>query len=251
MYIELFLLENACMDWLILRLAAALGGSRLQGMRGLCFSMLGAAYALLAFYWPAAGSPVGKGLFGCFLALALGPKTKKAYITATLCVFAAAFALGGMAAALAFATGGRLAQGAIWGGISLRKALCIALLGAFAPRGIRHLLRRRQAGRVEVLVLQGEGRYRLSALIDSGNSLFDPLTGLPVIVAYLPALADAAKRPIPAQTVGGPSVLWALERPRIFINGQEAQACLALSPNPICGGDAIVPPGALPISTGA
>ncbi len=250
MYIELFLLDNALMDWLILRLAAALRGRRLVGWQGAVGCMLGAIYALWAVYWQPAGGILGKAAFGCALALALSPKGCKDYALAVLSLFGSAFAVGGLAFALALATGGRLEKGIIWTGLPLRTALFIALLASFLPRGIRHLLRRRQQGRACLVIEHRGARYCLEAMVDSGCGLYDPLSGLPVIVAHLPALEGEAGLPIPAETVTGESLLYALRPRRILWEGVQISALVALSPTPLRGVEALVPPAALPTATG-
>lgn len=250
MYIELFLLDNALMDWLILRLAAALRGRRLKGWHAALGCTLGAAYALLAVYWPLAGGLLGKTAFGCVLALALTPKNRRDYALSVLCLFGAAFVAGGLAFALALATGGRMEKGIIWTGLPVRTALCIALLASFLPRAARSILRRRQQGRVRLEVEHMGVRHCLDALIDSGSSLYEPLGGLPVIVAYLPALAASARVPVPVGSVGGQSVLFALRPERVLLEGLEVSALVAFSPTPLQGTEALVPPAALPISTG-
>lgn len=250
MYIELFLLDNALMDWLILRLAAALRGGRLAKGRAAAGCVLGALYALWAVFWPPAGGILGKIAFGGVLALALSPKSYKEYGLAVLCLFAAAFAVGGMAFALALATGGRVERGVIWTGLPVRTALCIALLATFLPGAARRILRRKQAGRVRLTVAHGGASYALEGLVDSGSSLYDPLSGLPVVVAYLPALAAEARLPVPVETLGGKGVLFALKPQHITWNGTELNALLAISPSPLRGAQALIPPAALPIETG-
>lgn len=250
MYIELFLLDNALMDWLILRLAAALRGRGLVGWHAAAGCILGALYALWAVYWPPAGGLLGKAAFGCALALALSPRGWKDYALAVLCLFAAAFAVGGLAFALALATGGRIEKGVVWTGLPLRTALCTAFLASFLPRMARGILRRRQQGRVHLLIEHQGARYGLEALIDSGSSLYDPLSGLPVIVAYLPALAKEARLPIPMATVGAESTLYALRPQHMILEGAQLKALLAISPSPLRGADALIPPAALPHVTG-
>ncbi|MEA4971214.1 MAG: sigma-E processing peptidase SpoIIGA [Candidatus Pelethousia sp.] len=250
MYIELFLLDNALMDWIILRLAAALRGRKIAGWHTAAGCILGALYALLAVYWQPAGSLPGKAAFGCALALAFSPKGFKDYALCVVCLFGAAFAVGGLAFALALTTGGRMEKGVIWSGLPLRTALCIALLASFLPRMARSILRRRQQGHVRLEIEHRGACYRLEAMIDSGSSLFDPLSGLPVIVAYLPALSAEAHLPIPAQTLGGSGILYALRPQRVYLDGAQINAVLALSAEPLQRAQALVPPAAMPNATG-
>ena len=238
------------MDWLILRLAAALRGRKLAGWPTAVGCSLGALYALLAVYWQPSGGLLGKAMFGCALALVFSPKGLRDYALGVVCVFGAAFAVGGLAFALAFATGGRMEKGVIWSGLPLRTALCIALLASFLPRMARSILRRRQQGRARLEIEHRGACYSLDALIDSGSSLFDPLSGLPVIVAHLPALSSEARLPIPAHTIGGDGILYGLRPQRLYLDGVRINAMLALSPTPLRGAQALVPPAAQPSATG-
>lgn len=146
MYIELFLLDNALMDLLILRLAAAMRGTRLYKGRAALGCFTGALYALWAACWPPAGCLAAKVAFGLLLAMALSPRGWRDYGLGVLCLFTAAFLVGGLAFALAMATGGRIENGAVWGGIPLRTALVTALAASFLPRAIRRILRRKSWG---------------------------------------------------------------------------------------------------------
>ena len=250
MYIELFLLDNALMDLLILRLAAAMRGGRLQVGWAVIGCLGGALYALWVAYWPPAGCLIAKVAFGLLLTLALSPRDWRDYGLGVLCLFAAAFLAGGMAFALALATGGQLAKGAIWGGVPLRTALVTALAASFLPRAIRRILRRKKAGAVEMILCHGGKRRVLVGMVDSGNSLFEPCSGLPVIVAYLPCLTEQAHVPIPISTVQGKHVLFGFKPQCLQVNGVALDAWIALNPTPLQDVDALIPPGALPISTG-
>lgn len=250
MYIELFLLDNALMDLLILRLAAAMAGARLHRGRAALGCLGGALYALWAACWPPAGCLAAKGAFGLLLALALSPRGWREYGLGVLCLFASAFLVGGLAFALALATGGRIENGAVWGGVPLRTALVTALAASFLPRAIRRILRRRKAGTVMLTLGHGGASWALRGMVDSGNCLWEPCTGLPVIVAYLPALSQQARVPIPVATVQGKEVLYGFRPQTLRANGTDLDAWIALSPTPLQDVDALVPPGALPITTG-
>ena len=107
----------------------------------------------------------------------------------------------------------------------------------------------------------------LEGLTDSGNLLTDPIGGRPVIVVrraslgiLLPpalqplltaddpaCLADLAPeaalrvRMIPAQGIGGRTVLLALRPDRITLDGIDKEALLALGNEAFDGADALVP----------
>ena len=129
-------------------------------------------------------------------------------------------------------------------------ALVTALAASFLPRAIRRILRRKKLGMVTLTMLQDGKRRILAGMVDSGNGLYEPCTGLPVIVAYLPDLAGQAQVPIPVATVQGKQVLFGFRPQQLQANGTALEAWIALSPTPLQDVDALIPPGALPITTG-
>ena len=128
--------------------------------------------------------------------------------------------------------------------LPVRTALYAALAAAFLPNLMRRFrARRARAGTHAVVTLCAAGReYRLDALTDTGNALVEPLSGKPVVVAYLPELAEHAHIPIPTATAGGTGILYALRPERLSINGRESEALLALSSVPLHGTEALLPP---------
>ncbi len=75
----------------------------------------------------------------------------------------------------------------------------------------------------------GENNYSMSALLDTGNALFDPLTHLPVIIAQEDIFkADMQTlRHIPYRTLTGEAnTLPALYIPKIYIDGRSAGSCM-------------------------
>ena len=244
MYIELFLLDNLVMDCLMLRIAAVLGAGRLPVRRMLLASALGACGAWVALFFPPLVSLPGKAVSGLLFALAFPAKSLREYGHAAAAVFAAAFLTGGLVFALALCFDGGMRGGAVLASLPVRTALYAALAAAFLPNLIRRPpARRARAGIHTVVMLCAAGReYRLDALTDTGNALVEPLSGKPVIVAYLPELAEYAHIPIPTATAGGTGILYALRPERLSVNGRESEALLALSSVPLHGTEALLPP---------
>lgn len=232
MYIELFLLDNLLMDLLILRIACALGGRPCVLRRVVCFSLLGALYAWAALASPALRHWTCKLLCGGMLAFAL-PNGKSAalYAKAVVCVLAAAFLTGGMLFALTYA----FCQNAAL--VPLRWALTGACAAAYLPRIIQ---KRAGAPLCKLCVAYGGGVYTLRARVDTGNTLVEPMSGLPVIVAFVPELAPFARIPVPTATAQGKGILYALKPDAVTLDGAPVGALLALSLQPLeC---AMIPP---------
>ena len=245
MYLEVFLFDNFLMDLMLLRLAAAIAGRHIRTKRLLTGAAAGALLAWSALYLPQMISPMGKLLTGLLLTLTFPFTGRKAYLHAAAAVFAAAFLAGGAAFAAAFCIGETA------GGLVLLPKPVRGMLAAFAaamllPRAVRHLRaqRRQQGFRCELVFFAAGKEYRLSALIDTGNLLAEPLSGRPAALVYLPELAPCADIPIPAKSIGGSSLLYALQPHAAFVNGQETDLLIALTEKPLSGTEALLPAAA-------
>ena len=128
------------------------------------------------------------------------------------------------------------------------------LLCALAP-----LMRRADSPRcVTVEIRMGSHRLTLTALIDSGNLLRDPVTGLPVIVisrraaARLTMLPPAGRltpgmRLISVRTIAGPTLMAVFRPSAVFLEERGAwravNAIIGLSPDGYEGFQALGPAG--------
>ena len=221
MYIELFLLDNLLMDMLILRLACALCGRPCKPLRVAAFAVAGACYAGLAQLYPCAGHWLNCMLCMALLSLAVpNGKSVRQYGRAVLFTLMSTFLVGGMLFALQYAFYGRI------GALPVRCALVGGCAAAWLPR----LLRGWKGEPIQKLcVAFGGVVYSLDAQWDTGNTLIEPVSGIPVIVADIPALTPYAKIPIPASTVYGKGMLYALKPDALTLDGVPVEAVLALS----------------------
>ncbi len=238
-------MDNLLMDALLLRLAAAILGRPLSPGRLLAFSALGAAFSLCALLWPGAFASVpARAAVTAAMAFAFPWRGRRAYGEAFFAVAAAAFAVGGAALALTVALGGNAAQrSAVIAPVPLRAALITACAAASLPALVRKLRARRAYAQGKAsLTVRVKGReYALAALRDSGCALTEPISGLPVIPAYLPHLASLARIPVPASLVGKRTVLYALRPEAVFVDGVPQEALLAPLIEPIAGAEALIP----------
>lgn len=241
MYIELFLLDNLIMDALLIRLASSLCAAPVKFGRLLLFSLLGTALAFTSLLWAPLVALPGKLLCAMAMALAFPVRSFGSYLRALGATVAAALIVGGFALVLAVADGGGLEGGAIVGAWRLRTALIVAAAAAFAPTLARRF-RMKAYGRSAKVFLVAEGReHHLRGLWDTGARLYEPVSGLPVIAAYIPALADAAKIPIPASTVSGDAMLYALKPDVLIVDGRASDALVAPLRKKLRGTEAIIP----------
>lgn len=244
MYIELFLADNFLLNLLIVRLAAAMLSVRPPLHRAIgCSAAASVIAALAAFRFPLLLNPVFRAPLLFLMSLALPFRGTRAFFIAALAVLASTLTVGGCALAVACIFGGGIVNGGISGGITLRAAVITAVCAAFLPRAARRLLRRsvRNSNSVSVVILQGGFLRRFTALVDTGNTLREPVSGLPVVVIRCRALEKYAVLPISVSTAAGSSELKGFFPEKISVNGVETACFVALTREKLAE-EALVPP---------
>ena len=244
MYIELFLLDNLLMNLLSVWLAAALLSVRPPLYRQAAAVIPAAVYSAAAAYlWPVLGRPWLRILPLLAMALALPFTSLKGYLTGCAAMLFATLAAGGAALCTAFLTGGNAGGGFITAGIPLRAALLGALGVSLLPRAARRLMKRRiRSGTLARLTVEHRGIKRgFTALVDTGDLLTEPVTGLPAAVVFCPALKAYAKLPLRVNTAAGEHVLYAFRPEKVFVDGTPVDCVIALAARPMSA-DAVIPP---------
>ena len=248
--IEPFLLDNALMNYCVFALAAVLLGVRVRILRTVLASLIGAVYALVSlFVCPILREPYLK--LPCFLLFAL-PLYRKAgrRILIVPYILLSAVTVGGAALLLTLLLGGRLsADGTLIGTVPIRAGLASAVTASVLPRAVRTLLlsRRKRALTTVIRVRLQTHTYRLNALIDSGNLLTEPLSGLPVLL--IDRAVDAPRLPIPYAKMSGEGVLYGERAKDVELpayGGLSVDCVCACAPSPIAGAQAILPERVLP-----
>ena len=247
---ELFLLDNAMMNLCIFLLASVLSGIPIRWIPLISFSIGGAVYAFCSmFYFPVLRETWIKLL--AFLTLALPMKRKgTSFVSLLMCVLLSAAMIGGVVLCITLLTGGTIrSEGTIVGTIPLRASLFGLAAALIAPRALRQLLKRQELKSIyTTVVVSINGPTRtLTALIDTGNLLTEPISGLPVLL--IKEMDLPKERPIVCQTQIGQEVLFAA-RPQ-FVRLSDYGNCsvdcyLASAPQPIPDADAVLPAVLLP-----
>ena len=243
MYFEVFLLDNLLLNLLIVRLAAALLSVRPPLSRQICVSLFSALIAAAAAYAePRLTDPRLRLPMLAVMALAIPVRTARGFAGAMAATAFATLTVGGAAFAAALISGGG-AEGVIAGGIGLRAALISAAAASFLPRCARSVLKRRLKNETvaEVVILHKGILRRFTALVDTGNTLTEPMSGLPVAVVKCRAFKPAARLEIPVSTAAGSTFLKGFIPERISVNGRETVCAVALSEQRLSA-DALIPP---------
>lgn len=188
-YIDALFLLNFVVDYLLLLRAGRLAGEVLHRGRLALGAALAGAYAAAVFL-PGMGfllHPLCK-LAAAVLALLIGYGGSRRLLRVTLVFFAvsAAFAGGILALELLGGRGLTLENGVFSSAMDLRLILlsaagCYVVITLLFQRSARHTAARQELVPA-VLTLDGR-RVALTALVDTGNTLTDPATGRPVMVA--------------------------------------------------------------------
>ncbi len=245
---EEYLLWNAAMNLLTLPLGGRMAG--LPAPRRRCLAQaaaVGAACSLAALYLPWLGPlwlcSLPMGVCWCF-----GQQGRQSCLRCAFTTLCAAFLAGGATAALA-QTGLPVR---VCGGLTLTMLALLCLLVRLRPQALCNVTQ------VEIQV--GERAVILPAMLDSGNLLGDPVTGLPVVVAprrgirrLFPDVEDLSSltglplgfRLLTVRTAAG-SALMPLFHPdvcRLYVNGRarEADVQVAVAGPEYGGVQALVP----------
>ena len=206
-YVDVVLTVNFVMDFFILWAAGKLANLKYTFPRLVWGAAFGALYSLVLFLPEYSFLTTLAGKVACSLVMALlayAPLAKAAFIRAVGCLYIVSFAMGGAVIASIYLTNPASGSISVFNGTALLTGdfdylwlsvgLGVAILLGYS--GMVYLRKNWfQQSLVKEIVVGLMGRQiRLSALLDTGNQLVEPLSQLPVVVVeagamrnYLPA----------------------------------------------------------------
>lgn len=258
-YLDSLFLLNFLLDYLLLLLTGRLIGAVLPRRRILLASLLGAADAAVVFYpgLSVFSHPVLRVSVGVIMVL-IAYGNQRHFFKTVLIFFALSAALGGALYAISLLNiGVTSVHGLPVPLLDLKLILLFAVLAYILLSLIfRKFARHSPFELRDVILHSGGDSIHLKALLDSGNTLSDPMTGKPVLVAeaaalkaFLPPELDCQNpalcfprlsppgrfRLLPYRSVGidrGLLLAWKVDS--IEINGKTISSDLvALSPTPV------------------
>ena len=249
-YADVLFIINFSMDFLSLYIVGRLMHVRMKAWRVISGASLGALYGVLELLLT--GSTLWKtALTLCVLLvmceLSFGFRSLRACLAGTALTFGVSMLMGGIMTSAFLKLGGGLSYIEIggtvhtaYGDLPVWSFTLFALLSALATWGLGKLFRRKRGIRTCVLRVAFDGKEKeLTALVDSGNLLEEPLSGTPVIflkrkaAEILPASllsamqmgaaslspSDAGRlRVIPGRTVSGDGILLAAVPEMLFLS---------------------------------
>ncbi len=218
-YLDVLLVFELYMSFLLLRLTARLTHTRLSFFRTFLGAALGSLSSLLVLLppMPFVLSLLCKLISSLLMCLAaFGIRDKRLLVWHVVCFLGVSCVLAGMLLALT-ATGNVIYTNGGWYPVISLRLLVIFTILAYGILTVISRIRQRHAaadGSFEVIIRRGAHTARLDGLADTGNSLTDFCTGKPVIIVshsllgeMIPPLPCRGFRPLPYTTVAGEGVL--------------------------------------------
>ncbi|NMA64966.1 MAG: sigma-E processing peptidase SpoIIGA, partial [Clostridiaceae bacterium] len=205
-YADLLFIENILANCLILKLASIISGCNLKLTRTLMAASLGAIYAVLATVFPKI--PILNAIItkiaisALMVVIAFKTRNTSEFLKRWGMLLLTAFLLAGCTIALSnILEGGVITYGGLMyispqgtlKAFLFSVGLCIVLIRPIGKILSGKVLR--EGSIVPVFIRLGERSVRFNALVDTGNSLTDPITGYPVLVVE----ADTVKAILPPE----------------------------------------------------
>ena len=197
-YLDVLFVLNFAMDYCILRCASALSGRPAAVWRLSLAAGFGALYAGGCVIFPVLSAlPIRLASGAVMAGTAFSIRNGRLLVRQTLLVLLVTFVFGGITVALEQMSGVSLMQNGVLVVQVSRRVLFAAALLAY---GLSCMIFRNQAKEhrprgESVCIHCGEQRTQVFLLVDSGNTLRDPMTGKPVLLLT----RDAAIRILPEQ----------------------------------------------------
>lgn len=267
-YIDTLFLLNATVDYLLLLAAARVAGEPLARFRFLLGATLGGLYAVSIFILPFLQN-TGYKILICSLIMLIAYGKSQRLFRQGLIFLALSFAFAGGILAISLSGGQSLSlqQGVLYTPMDfkmvlLSASLCYILITTVFQNFGQHS--NLSGELVQVKLSYNNQSISFPALVDTGNTLQDPITGSPVLVAEGHTLApffppDFSTLPLqnpahivqhygnhpikkrlrllPYQAVGTQGLLLVLKVDEILVNNQqETTKLVALSPTSVCDG---------------
>lgn len=190
-YIDIILLENLCMNYIILFATAYIMKIKISHIRIIASSSIGAVYSIMLYMQilPIYSSIFMKIILSVAMVyISYAPKTVKIAIKQLIILYLISFAFGGCAFALLYFVKPQdifIKNGVYIGTYPLKIALLGGIVG-FIITYIAFKIIKNKATKEEMIyklkIKINDKTVEVNALLDTGNKLKDPITLVPVIV---------------------------------------------------------------------
>lgn len=204
-YIDVILLENLCMNYIILFGTAYISKIKRKHIRLILSSLIGAVYAVLAYtnIFPLYSNIIVKIILSiCMIYVAFIPKTFKGLLKELVVFYLVSFSLGGCAFALLYIVRPQdifMVDGVLIGTYPIKIALLGGILG-FVITYISFKVVKTKIGKKELIytihIKIEDKELETKVLLDTGNMLKDPISNMPVALIEREKLRDIIPKSI-------------------------------------------------------
>lgn len=190
-YLDVFFIENLCMNCIILFATGYIAKIKTNPIRILISSCLGSIYAILMYLYSGFffSNIIVKILLSIVIILiSFYPKSIRIFLKQLILFYLISFVFGGCAIFLLYFIKPQnvlIRDGVYVGKYPLKVAILAGIVG-FALTKISFRLVREKISRkdmyVKLSIFLNDNNVQVKALIDTGNMLKDPISGIPVII---------------------------------------------------------------------
>ena len=190
-YVDVVLIENLCMNYIILFGTGYIIKLKIKHWRILVSSSIGAVYAILAYMgiFPLYANIVVKIILSiCMVYIAFNPKNIKAIIKELALFYLVSFALGGCAFALLYIVRPQdifMKDGVYIGTYPIKIALLGGIVGFIITYVAFKVVKTRMNKNeliYEIVLKINEKELTTKVMLDTGNMLKDPISNNPVVL---------------------------------------------------------------------
>ena len=188
-YIDVILLENLCMNYIILFGTAYISKIKRKHIRLILSSLIGAVYAVLAYtnIFPLYSNIIVKIILSiCMIYVAFIPKTFKGLLKELVVFYLVSFSLGGCAFALLYIVRPQdifMVDGVLIGTYPIKIALLGGILGFVITYISFKVVKTRMSKKELIYTIHikiEDKELETKVLLDTGNMLKDPISNMPV-----------------------------------------------------------------------
>lgn len=195
---DIILLENIGMNYILLMATAILLRKETKILRTLIASMLGAAYAIISYanILPIYSHLVTKVFLSVAMVyVALKPQNGKTLLKTIVLFYFVSFVFGGCAFALLYIVRPEqilMKNGVYIGTYPIKIAILAGVVGIPLLQIVARLLKNKLSNHriYEITIHLNQKAKTVKALLDTGNLLKEPITGVPVMVVEKRALEE-------------------------------------------------------------
>lgn len=204
-YVDIVLLENLCMNYIILFATGFIMKMKLHHIRIILSALVGGVYAILSYMqiFPIYSNMIVKIILSvCMIYIAFFPKGIKALIKQLVMFYLVSFVFGGCAFALLYFVKPQdifMRNGVYIGTYPIKIALLGGIVGFILTYIAFKIVKNRMSKKgliYEIEIKIDEKSTKVKAMLDTGNQLKDPITAIPVVIVEKEKLYEIVPKSI-------------------------------------------------------